>query len=187
MLNFEIADCVSVTRARGKVKHIPLGRSNGRDCRRAVHCGSPRRRRDGRTQSERERRAEGAADGNIGCVARPRGRRGRFRRVASRLVLNVVARILTRSSLALHLLLDPGNVEMPNVNKFPSSKLKLDEFFLNWLSSQDSQKLVRPRPPGSRGPSVFAHPPAAVARARPRPVSSIHRNAAVPSRTRVLP
>jgi hypothetical protein len=67
---------------------------------------------------------------------------------------------------------------MPNVNKFPSSKLKLDEFFLNWLSSQDSQKLVRPRPPGSRGPSVFAHPPAAVARARPRPVSSIHRNAA---------
>lgn len=34
---------------------------------------------------------------------------------------------------------------MPNVNKFPSSKLKLDEFFLNWLSSQDSQKLVRPR------------------------------------------
>ena len=69
---------------------------------------------------------------------------------------------------------------MPNVNKFPSSKLKLDEFFLNWLSSQDSQKLVRPRPPGSRGPSVFAHPPAAVARARPWPVSSIHRNAAVP-------
>lgn len=45
---------------------------------------------------------------------------------------------------------------MPNVNKFPSSKLKLDEFFLNWLSSQDSQKLVRPRPPGSRGPSVFS-------------------------------
>ena len=31
---------------------------------------------------------------------------------------------------------------MPNVNKFPSSKLKLDEFFLNWLSSQESQKLV---------------------------------------------
>jgi hypothetical protein len=32
---------------------------------------------------------------------------------------------------------------MPNVNTFPSSKLKLDEFFLNWLSSQDSQRLVR--------------------------------------------
>ena len=108
VLHFEIADCVSVTKREGKVKQIPLGRSNGRDCRRAVHCGSPRRRRDGRTQSERERRAEGAADGNIGCVARPRGRRGRFRRVASRLVLNVVAlNILTRSSLPLHLLLDP--------------------------------------------------------------------------------
>lgn len=32
---------------------------------------------------------------------------------------------------------------MHNVNRFPSSKLKLDEFFLNWLSSADSQKLVR--------------------------------------------
>ena len=32
---------------------------------------------------------------------------------------------------------------MQNVNRFPSSKLKLDEFFLNWLSSSDSQKLVR--------------------------------------------
>eukprot|EP00227_Mantoniella_beaufortii_P016649 CAMPEP_0197585914 /NCGR_PEP_ID=MMETSP1326-20131121/8072_1 /TAXON_ID=1155430 /ORGANISM="Genus nov. species nov., Strain RCC2288" /LENGTH=162 /DNA_ID=CAMNT_0043150483 /DNA_START=125 /DNA_END=610 /DNA_ORIENTATION=- len=29
-----------------------------------------------------------------------------------------------------------------NVNRFPSSKLKLDEFFLNWLSSPESQKLV---------------------------------------------
>jgi hypothetical protein len=40
-----------------------------------------------------------------------------------------------------------GN-EMHNHNRFPSSKLKLDEFFLNWLSSADSQKLVRspPRP-----------------------------------------
>lgn len=36
---------------------------------------------------------------------------------------------------------------MQNVNRFPSSKLKLDEFFLNWLSSPESQKLVRPRPP----------------------------------------
>lgn len=32
---------------------------------------------------------------------------------------------------------------MHNVNRFPSSKLKLDEFFLNWLSSPESQKLVR--------------------------------------------
>ena len=35
---------------------------------------------------------------------------------------------------------------MQNVNRFPSSKLKLDEFFLNWLSSPESQKLVRPIP-----------------------------------------
>ena len=48
--------------------------------------------------------------------------------------------VLTRSSQPLLPL--SGNVEMPNVNKFPSSKLKLDEFFLNWLSSQESQKLV---------------------------------------------
>ena len=38
-----------------------------------------------------------------------------------------------------------GN-EMNNNNRFPSSKLKLDEFFLNWLSSPESQKLVRPDP-----------------------------------------
>jgi hypothetical protein len=38
---------------------------------------------------------------------------------------------------------------MHNVNRFPSSKLKLDEFFLNWLSSADSQKLVRSPPPHS--------------------------------------
>ena len=117
--------------------------------------GHARRRRDGGTQSER--RAEGAADGNFGCVSRVPAWTSRFRRVASRLVLNVVALILTRSSLPLpRSSSTPGNVEMPNVNKFPSSKLKLDEFFLNWLSSQDSQKLVRPRPPGSRGPSVFS-------------------------------
>ena len=41
VLHFEIADCVSVTKREGKVKQIPQGRSNGRDCRRAVHCGSP--------------------------------------------------------------------------------------------------------------------------------------------------
>ena len=35
---------------------------------------------------------------------------------------------------------------MNNYNGFPSSKLKLDEFFLNWLSSPESQKLVRPDP-----------------------------------------
>lgn len=57
---------------------------------------------------------------------------------------------------------------MPNVNKFPSSKLKLDEFFLNWLSSKDSQKLVRPPRRGSRGPSVFSRPIAAVALAPAR-------------------
>ena len=45
---------------------------------------------------------------------------------------------------------------MPNVNKFPSSKLKLDEFFLNWLSSADSQKLARPR---ARRPDLAAGVP----------------------------
>ena len=47
---------------------------------------------------------------------------------------------------------------MPNVNKFLSSKLKLDEFFLNWLSSLESQKLVRTiRPSNSRVPTS-SHP-----------------------------
>ena len=46
----------------------------------------------------------------------------------------------------------PGN-EMNNVNRFPSSKLKLDEFFLNWLSSPESQKLVRPDPRFKRDPT----------------------------------
>ena len=121
--------------------------------------GHARRRRDGGTQSER--RAEGAADGNFGCVSRVPAGTSRFRRVASRLVLNVVALILTRSSLPLpRSSSTPGNVEMPNVNKFPSSKLKLDEFFLNWLSSQDSQKLVRP-PSGEVAVSPFSPRPAA--------------------------
>ena len=35
---------------------------------------------------------------------------------------------------------------MNNNNRFPSSKLKLDEFFLNWLSSPEWGKLVRPDP-----------------------------------------
>uniref|UniRef100_A0A7S0NLH7 Uncharacterized protein n=1 Tax=Micromonas pusilla TaxID=38833 RepID=A0A7S0NLH7_MICPS len=39
-------------------------------------------------------------------------------------------------------LMDVSGNEMNNVNRFPSSKLKLDEFFLNWLSSPESQKLV---------------------------------------------
>ena len=44
---------------------------------------------------------------------------------------------------------------MQNVNRFPSSKLKLDEFFLNWLSSPESQKLVRPIPtPTTPSPTV---------------------------------
>ena len=37
----------------------------------------------------------------------------------------------------------PGAVEATAGARFPSSKLKLDELFLGWLSLPESQKLVR--------------------------------------------
>ena len=35
-----------------------------------------------------------------------------------------------------------GNENISAASKFPSSKLKLDELFLNWLSMAESQNLV---------------------------------------------
>ena len=58
----------------------------------------------------------------------------------------------------------PGNVDMQNVNRF-LVQLKLDEFFLNWLSSPESQKLVRPIPPH---PFPDRRLPPAVVSATPR-------------------
>ncbi len=75
-------------------------------------------------------------------AAQPRGRRPRL--AAAR-----ASRVFARAA---------GGDTPTAGARFPSSKLKLDELFLNWLSLPESQKLARAPVAGLRAPrsQVFA-------------------------------
>ena len=57
---------------------------------------------------------------------------------------------------------------MSSVSKFPSSKLKLDELFLNWLSMDESQKLVFELLKDAKLGRPLRQPPTATASAQTR-------------------
>ena len=113
--------------------------------------GSARRQRDGGAQGERPRRSEVALMETSGASrARPANTRVPPECRCSASFETPLTATISRPLL-------PQATSTCRTSFGSLSKLKLDEFFLNWLSSPESQKLVRPYPlPTLPRPSVAA-------------------------------